>query len=70
MESNPYSAPRSQIGTSQESMGLEIAGKGRCFGTFFFDYIISLVFMIFVDFMIVIMIGVTVRPEGTKDSGA
>jgi uncharacterized RDD family membrane protein YckC len=40
LESNPYSAPLAPIGTRVESRRLEIAGKGRRFGTYLIDQIL------------------------------
>jgi uncharacterized RDD family membrane protein YckC len=54
---NPYSPPKARVDGGDEPRELNVAGKGRRFGTFLIDYLISSVFVFVVTFVLALTLG-------------
>jgi uncharacterized RDD family membrane protein YckC len=54
---NPYLPPRARVDESEAPRTLERAGRGRRFGTFIIDYIVTNALVFAATFMLVLFIG-------------
>jgi uncharacterized RDD family membrane protein YckC len=67
MDENPYDPPRAPIGTRKQFRQFEIAGKGRRFGTFIIDQLVSFVLVVIVDIVIGVFIGIMGAADRVND---
>jgi uncharacterized RDD family membrane protein YckC len=67
MDENPYDPPPAPIGMRKQFRQLEIAGKGRRFGTFIIDQFISFILLFILDIFIGVFIGIMGAADRVND---